>query len=131
MKSGKKSIAEKTVYDALLQFAELMKVKVDAKEIVQLLTKALDSVAPTVEVKSRRVGGTTYPVPNDVSKVRGYELARRWIVKAARKRTEKTMAQRLAAELNDAMKGRGGAIKDRDEMHRIAKANQAFAHYRW
>ena len=129
MRCGKKSIAEKIVYNALTMLSD--RVKKDHKEILQTFKKALDNVAPTVEVKSRRVGGATYPVPIEVKKDRGHELARRWIVKAAKDRAEKTMALRLASELQDAFLGRGASIKARDEVHRMAKANQAFAHYRW
>ena len=129
MKNGKKSIAEKIVYDALTELAQ--RLKRDQKDVLTLLKKAFDNVAPTVEVKSRRVGGATYQVPVEVSSDRGHALAMRWIVKAARDRGERTMALRLASELQDAHRGHGAAAKARDEMHRMAKANQAFAHYRW
>jgi small subunit ribosomal protein S7 len=95
------------------------------------LDKALNNVRPTVEVKSRRVGGATYQVPIEVAVDRGLALAMRWVVKAAKDRSEKTMVLRLAAEIMDAHEGRGTAVKIRDDMHRMAKANQAFAHYRW
>lgn len=100
-------------------------------EVLSSLNKALVAVAPTVEVKSRRVGGATYQVPIEVAADRGVALAMRWVVDAAKGRSEKTMALRLAAELYDAYLGRGASIKTRDDVHRMAKANQAFAHYRW
>lgn len=100
-------------------------------EALETLHKSLNNVAPTVEVKSRRVGGATYQVPIEVAADRGHALAMRWVVEAAKKRAEKTMALRLAAELYDAYMGRGASVKTRDDVHRMAKANQAFAHYRW
>lgn len=100
-------------------------------EILETLHKALGNVAPTVEVKSRRVGGATYQVPIEVASDRGVALAMRWVVQAAKTRAEKTMALRLSAELYDAYLGRGASVKTRDDVHRMAKANQAFAHYRW
>lgn len=100
-------------------------------EVLNTLRRALDNVAPTVEVKSRRVGGATYQVPVEVATDRGHALAMRWVVDAAKGRSEKTMALRLAAELHEAYMGRGSAVKTRDDVHRMAKANQAFAHYRW
>jgi small subunit ribosomal protein S7 len=102
-----------------------------SKEGLDILDKALNNVRPTVEVKSRRVGGATYQVPIEVATDRGIALAMRWVVKAAKDRSEKTMVLRLAAEIMDAHEGRGTAVKIRDDMHRMAKANQAFAHYRW
>jgi small subunit ribosomal protein S7 len=104
---------------------------VGSKEGLEVLDKALNNVRPTVEVKSRRVGGATYQVPIEVAADRGIALAMRWVVKAAKDRSEKTMVLRLAAEILDAHEGRGTAVKIRDDMHRMAKANQAFAHYRW
>jgi small subunit ribosomal protein S7 len=101
------------------------------KDGLEMLDKALNNVRPTVEVKSRRVGGATYQVPIEVAVDRGLALAMRWVVKAAKGRSEKTMILRLAAEIMDAHEGRGTAVKIRDDMHRMAKANQAFAHYRW
>jgi small subunit ribosomal protein S7 len=98
---------------------------------LEALRKSLTNVAPTVEVKSRRVGGATYQVPIEVAGDRGLALAMRWVVDAAKARSEKTMSLRLSAELYDAYLGRGAAIKTRDDVHRMAKANQAFAHYRW
>jgi small subunit ribosomal protein S7 len=101
------------------------------EEVLDALKKCLGNVAPTVEVKSRRVGGATYQVPVEVAADRGFALAMRWVVDAAKTRAEKTMAQRLSAELYEAYMGRGASIKTRDDVHRMAKANQAFAHYRW
>ncbi len=101
------------------------------KEAPSVLDKALNNIRPTVEVKSRRVGGATYQVPVEVDVERGTALAMRWIVKVARARGEKTMILRLAAEMLEACEGRGASVKMRDDMHRMAKANQAFAHYRW
>jgi len=100
-------------------------------EGLEILTKALNNIRPTVEVKSRRVGGATYQVPIEVDTDRGLALARRWLVEIASARGEKTMTLRLAAEIMDASEGRGGAVKKREDMTRMAKANQAFAHYRW
>jgi small subunit ribosomal protein S7 len=100
-------------------------------DVLASLNKSLTAIAPTVEVKSRRVGGATYQVPIEVAADRGIALAMRWVVDAAKGRSEKTMALRLAAELYDAYLGRGASIKIRDDVHRMAKANQAFAHYRW
>lgn len=161
MRAGKKSIAEKIVYSALIMLTERLKkehkgdgegdggkggkgksgmgggVKAGKSqphsqdEVLEALKKALDNIAPTVEVKSRRVGGATYQVPVEVAIDRGHALAMRWVVKAAKDRSEKTMALRLAAELHEAYLGRGASVKARDDVHRMAKANQAFAHYRW
>lgn len=101
------------------------------KVALDLFEKALNSIKPTVEVKSRRVGGATYQVPIEVKQERGIALAMRWLVDAAKARGEKTMALRLAGELMDAMEGKGGSIRKREDTHKMAKANQAFAHYRW
>ncbi|SRR3990167_2487021 len=160
MRAGKRSIAERIVYSALDEVSKrLKKSKQSAsqgkktetegesgsesvgllgksqtgfnKEALEILDKALNNIRPTVEVKSRRVGGATYQVPVEVDTSRGLALAMRWIVKAAKDRGEKTMILRLAAEMQDAYEGRGTAVKIRDDMHRMAKANQAFAHYRW
>ncbi|MSP53912.1 MAG: 30S ribosomal protein S7 [Gammaproteobacteria bacterium] len=128
MRSGKKSIAEKIVYGA---FENLKETKAKNDHVVDFFDKALDNVRPTVEVKSRRVGGATYQVPVEVRNDRQTALAMRWIVEAAKARSEKTMALRLAAELKDATDNRGTAVKKREDMHRAAKANQAFAHFRW
>jgi len=126
MESGKKSTAEKIVYGALDQMAE--KTKGDALE---LFTKALDNVRPRVEVKSRRVGGATYQVPVEVRASRRTALAMRWLVDAARSRAEKTMGLRLAAEMLEAAESRGSAVRKREDTHKMAEANRAFAHYRW
>ncbi len=126
MESGKKSVAEKIVYGALDQLAEKVK-----GEPVELLGSALDNVRPMVEVKSRRVGGATYQVPVEVRAERRTALAMRWVVDAARKRSEKSMQRRLAGELIDASERKGSAVKRREDTHRMAEANKAFAHYRW
>jgi small subunit ribosomal protein S7 len=126
MLSGKKSVAEKIVYNALTQVVDKLK-----GQPVELLNKALDNVRPMVEVKSRRVGGATYQVPVEVRADRRTTLAMRWIVDAARKRGEKSMDRRLAGELLDAADNKGSAVKKREDVHRMAEANKAFAHYRW
>jgi small subunit ribosomal protein S7 len=126
MTRGKKSVAERIVYGALAQIG-----KKGGKEPLQVFSEALSNVRPVVEVKSRRVGGANYQVPVEVRAVRRTALAMRWIREAARKRSEKSMAGRLAAELVEASEGRGGAIKKREEVHRMAEANKAFAHYRF
>ncbi len=125
MQSGKKSVAEKIVYGALDHIGE------KHAEPVSLVEKALNNVAPAVEVKSRRVGGATYQVPVEVRSSRRTALAMRWVIEAARKRGENTMPRKLAAELLEASENRGGAIKKREETHRMADANKAFSHYRW
>ncbi|HOW63161.1 MAG TPA: 30S ribosomal protein S7 [Candidatus Contendobacter sp.] len=126
MERGKKSVAEKIVYGALDTIAEKGK-----DNPMGLLEQALDNVRPIVEVKSRRVGGATYQVPIEVRSVRRTALAMRWIIDASRKRGEKSMARRLAGELLDAADSRGAAVKKREDVHRMAEANKAFAHYRW
>ena len=126
MERGKKSVAEKIVYGALDAIAEKGK-----DDPMGLLEQALDNVRPIVEVKSRRVGGATYQVPIEVRSVRRTALAMRWIIDASRKRGEKSMARRLAGELLDAADSRGAAVKKREDVHRMAEANKAFAHYRW
>ncbi len=126
MVDGKKSTAEKIVYGAL----EIMSERT-GKDQIALFEQALDNVRPTVEVKSRRVGGSTYQVPVEVRPVRRNALAMRWLVEAARKRGEKSMAQRLANEMLDAADNKGSAVKKREDVHRMAEANKAFAHYRW
>jgi small subunit ribosomal protein S7 len=167
MRAGKKSIAEKIVYNALELLTDRLKKEKDKEkdeeegggasgkggkgakpvggiaigkakgsahgqdEVLENLHRALGNVVPTVEVKSRRVGGATYQVPVEVAAARGLALAMRWVVQAAKARQEKTMALRLAAELHEAYLGRGASVKTRDDVHRMAKANQAFAHYRW
>lgn len=126
MVSGKKSVAEKVVYQALQSAAEKKKIAE-----ISVLEDALEKVRPSVEVKSRRVGGATYQVPVEVRPVRQNALAMRWLVEAARNRNEKSMAQRLAGELVDALEDRGSAVKKRDDTHKMAEANKAFAHFRW
>jgi small subunit ribosomal protein S7 len=129
MDSGKKSVAENIVYDALSRMAE--KSGESEQHAVELLSRALDNVKPMVEVKSRRVGGATYQVPVEVRPARRETLAMRWVIDAARKRSEKSMAQRLANELLEASDNRGSAVKKREDTHRMAEANKAFSHYRW
>jgi len=158
MRKGKKSVAEQIVYNALAEAAKRLKKGTHAgkkheseeggdegsaggnakakpdlanKENLEALEKALHNIRPTVEVKSRRVGGATYQVPIEVDSERGLALAMRMLASSAKARGEKTMVLRLAAEILDAHEGRGAAVKMRDDMHRMAKANQAFAHYRW
>ena len=126
MRDGKKSVAEKIVYGALDRVAE--KSKGDALEMFE---KALGNIRPMVEVKSRRVGGATYQVPIEVRGDRGVALAMRWLVDSARKRGEKSMGMRLAGEILDAVENKGSAVKKREDTHRMAEANKAFAHYRW
>ncbi|GHA07234.1 small subunit ribosomal protein S7 [Oceanisphaera litoralis] len=126
MIDGKKSTAEKIVYGALEIVAEKT-----SKEHLALFEEALENIRPTVEVKSRRVGGSTYQVPVEVRPVRRNALGMRWLVDSARKRGEKSMAQRLAGELLDAAENKGSAVKKREDVHRMAEANKAFAHYRW
>jgi len=129
MKSGKKSVAEKIVYGALDRMSE--RVGNDKSRAVEMLGQALDNIKPAVEVKSRRVGGATYQVPVEVRASRRETLAMRWAIEAARARSEKSMAVRLAHELIDAADNRGAAVKKREDTHRMADANRAFAHYRW
>ena len=126
MQSGKKSVAESIVYDALDQIKER-----GSSDPVETLDQALDNVRPTVEVKSRRVGGATYQVPIEVRQIRRTTLAMRWVIDAARARSEKSMALRLAGEVMDAAENRGSAVKKKEDTHRMAEANKAFAHYRW
>ncbi len=126
MKDGSKSVAERIVYDALDEVAQKK-----GADPVELLGTALEAVRPAVEVKSRRVGGATYQVPVEVRPVRRTALAMRWIIDAARKRGEKSMARRLGGELLDATEGRGAAVKKREDTHRMAEANKAFSHFRW
>jgi len=129
MMSGKKSVAEKIIYGAIDIISN--RSGKDDQEAISLLTTALDNVKPSVEVKSRRVGGSTYQVPVEVRSVRRETLAMRWVIDSARKRNEKTMAQRVAGELMDASENRGFAVKKREEVHKMAEANKAFAHFRW
>jgi len=126
MKQGKKSVAQSILYESFEIVED--KTKKDPLEIFQ---KALENVKPAVEVKSRRVGGSTYQVPQEVRPARRQALSIRWIISFARARGEKTMAAKLAGEIMDAANGRGAAMKKKDDTHRIAEANKAFAHYRW
>lgn len=126
MFNGKKSIAENIVYTAL----EQLSFKIHKKEL-EIFEEALDNVKPIIEVKSRRVGGSTYQVPIEVRPSRRNTLAMRWIVMAARKRTDKSMSIRLKNEFSDALENKGLAVKKREEVHKMAEANKAFAHYRW
>jgi small subunit ribosomal protein S7 len=126
MVSGKKSVAERIVYGALDIVEERLK-----KSPVEVFEEALDNVAPLVEVKSRRVGGATYQVPVEVRPSRRKALAMRWLVDYARSRGEKSMPKRLAGELIDAVQGKGGAVKKREDVHRMAEANKAFSHFRF
>ncbi len=126
MEDGKKSVAERIMYGALDQ--------VSAKkggDPIEILDKAMENVRPVVEVKSRRVGGATYQVPIEVRPTRRNTLAMRWLIEASRKRSEKSMALRLAGELMDASEAKGTAVKKREDTHRMAEANKAFSHYRW
>ncbi len=126
MYQGKKSVAESIVYGALDQ----VKTKT-GQDSLQLFHEALENVKPSVEVRSRRVGGATYQVPIEVRSVRAQALGIRWIVGSARKRSETTMTARLAAELMDAANNRGAAVKKREDTHKMAEANKAFSHFRW
>lgn len=126
MLDGKKTVAEKIVYGALDKVAGKLK-----KNAVEAFHEAIDNVKPVVEVRSRRVGGATYQVPMEVRAERRQALAIRWIVGAARKRSENTMEDRLAAEFADAANNRGTAVKKREDTHKMAEANKAFSHYRW
>ncbi|QKK03256.1 MAG: 30S ribosomal protein S7 [Pseudomonadota bacterium] len=126
MKDGKKSVAERIVYGAIEEIEGR-----GHGEPLNAIEQALDHVSPAVEVKSRRVGGATYQVPVEVRPKRQQALAMRWVIDAARKRGENTMPRRLAGELLDAMEERGAAVKKREDTHRMAEANKAFAHYRW
>lgn len=126
MLAGKKNVAEGIFYGALDSIKERAK-----EDPVKVFKKAMDAVKPVLEVKSRRVGGATYQVPIEVSQDRRTSLAIRWIIANARSRSEKTMQDKLAAEILDASNNRGGAIKKREDTHRMAEANKAFAHYRW
>jgi small subunit ribosomal protein S7 len=126
MVDGKKSIAERIIYGALDLIAERGK-----GESLETFNEALENVRPAVEVKSRRVGGATYQVPVEVRPSRRTALAMRWLVDAARKRGEKSMTQRLASEIMEAADGRGGAMRKKEDVHRMAEANKAFSHYRF
>ena len=126
MLDGKKSIAESIVYGALDRVQSKLK-----REPVEAFHEALNNVKPSVEVRSRRVGGATYQVPVEVRSVRRQALGIRWLITAARGRNEKTMTERLSAELLDASNNRGNAVKKREDVHKMAEANRAFSHYRW
>ena len=126
MQDGKKAVAEKIIYGALDEIASKK-----GGDGMGILSDALDNVRPAVEVKARRVGGATYQVPVEVRPVRQNALAMRWLIDAARKRGEKSMARKLAGELMDASEKRGTAVKKREDTHRMAEANRAFAHFRW
>ncbi len=126
MVCGKKSTAERVVYDTLQIIEQQQK-----KEPITVFEQALKNATPLLEVKPRRVGGATYQVPVEVEAARGMALAVRWLLQAARARTGKSMAERLAAELTDAANGQGTTIKKREDTHKMAEANRAFAHYRW
>lgn len=128
MYDGKKSVAQRVVYDA---FDEIEKRTKGAPSAIEVFEKALENVRPEVEVRSRRVGGANYQVPVEVRPVRRLALAMRWLREAAKKRGEKSMGVRLANELMEASENRGGAVKKRDEVHRMAEANKAFAHFRF
>lgn len=126
MTRGKKSVAERIIYGAMQQIE-----KKTGKDPVEVFTQAMANIRPIVEVKSRRVGGANYQVPVEVRSVRRSALAMRWLRDAARKRSEKSMDIRLAGELIEASEGRGGAVKKREEVHRMAESNKAFSHYRF
>jgi small subunit ribosomal protein S7 len=126
MRQGKKSVAESIVYGALDKIESKIK-----QNPLQAFETALDNVSPSIEVRSRRVGGATYQVPVEVRPERRQTLAIRWIIEAARERNEKTMVDKLSAELLDASNNRGNAVKKREDTHRMAEANRAFSHYRW
>ncbi len=126
MIDGKKSVAESIVYNALDRVEKRLK-----RAPIEVFHEALDNIKPSVEVRSRRVGGATYQVPVEVRTERREALAIRWLITAARKRNENTMEERLAGELLDAVNGRGTAVKKREDTHKMADANKAFSHYRW
>ena len=126
MLDGKKSVSEKIVYGAFDEIENKMK-----RSPLEVFHEALDNIKPAVEVRSRRVGGATYQVPDEVRPQRREALAIRWLIKASRDRNEKTMRDRLASELNDAVNTRGSAVKKKEDTHKMAEANKAFSHYRW
>ena len=126
MYDGKKSVAERIVYGALDRVEGRLR-----RQPIEVFHEALDNIKPSVEVRSRRVGGATYQVPVEVRPERREALAIRWLIDASRKRNENTMEERLAAELMDAVNGRGTAVKKREDTHKMAEANKAFSHYRW
>ena len=127
MQRGKRSLAERIVYDALA----IVESKSGTDDVLGLVKRAIDNIRPSLEVKSRRVGGATYQVPIEVRPRRATALAIRWLVGYARQRREKTMSERLANEILDASNGIGAAVKRREDMHKMAESNKAFAHYRW
>ena len=126
MQDGKKSVAERIIYGALDRVSEKK-----GAEALEVLDQAMENVRPIVEVKSRRVGGATYQVPVEVRPARRNTLAMRWLIEASSKRSEKSMALRLAGELMDAAESKGNAVKKKEDTHRMAEANKAFSHYRW
>ena len=126
MLDGKKTVAQKIVYDAF----DIMKEK-EQRDPLEVFEEALNNVMPVLEVKARRVGGATYQVPLEIRPERRQTLGLRWLVSYARNRHEKTMAEKLAGEIMDALAGNGGAFKKKEDMHRMAEANKAFAHYKW
>jgi small subunit ribosomal protein S7 len=127
MERGKKSVAQRIFYDAM----DLVASKVQGEDSLVIFEEAMEKVRPRVEVKSRRVGGATYQVPMEVRQTRRNALAIRWIINYAKSRSGKSMSDKLAAEIIDAYNNRGAAVKKRDDTHRMAEANKAFAHYRW
>jgi len=126
MYDGKKTIAEKIVYDALNKLQSKAK-----EEPIKIFDAAINNIKPTIEVRSRRVGGATYQVPVEVKQKRSKALAIRWLVNASKKRKDKNMSDKICFELYDAYQGRGSAIKKKEDMHRMAESNKAFAHFRW
>jgi len=126
MRKGKKSLAERIIYEAM----ELVKQK-SKQDPLKMFEKAVENVRPLLETKSRRVGGATYQVPVEVPEHRSISLAIRWIIRFAKERSGKSMVEKLAAEVLDAVNNRGGAIKKKEDTHKMAEANRAFAHYRW
>jgi small subunit ribosomal protein S7 len=126
MRGGKKSVAEEILYNALNTIGEQ-----SGEDALDVFQKALDNVKPSVEVRSRRVGGSTYQIPTEVPPTRRQALSMRWMILAARGRSERTMAERLAAEVLAAAGGEGAAVRRREDVHRMAEANKAFSHYRW
>lgn len=126
MRRGKRSLAEKLIYGALDQVAERTK-----DDPLKVFEKAMENIRPVVEVRSRRVGGSTYQIPVEVRPERRVALTIRWMIQHAKSRNEKGMMSKLAGEIMDAANGRGGAVKKREDTHRMAEANKAFAHYRW
>lgn len=127
MTRGKKSVTERLMYEAM----DLIQQRTKQQDVLKLFKQAVDNVKPAVEVKSRRVGGSTYQVPVEVRSERRTSLSMRWLVASARRRSEKSMAEKLAGELLDAANNRGSAVKKREDTHKMAEANKAFAHYRW